>query len=116
MEAMGIEKIETGAGKLQIAKSPISVDIIDVESIPDEYKQVVTEIKVDKKKIYLCKIIGKRDYVTKNNETYYYLKFLINDEEREFLVAKDKYDIFTEGMNGQLTLLLDKVFIDFTII
>ena len=72
--------------------------------------------KVDKKKIYLCKIIGKREYVTKNNETYYYLKFLINDEEREFLVAKDKYDIFTEGMNGQLTLLRDKVFIDFTII
>ena len=51
-----------------------------------------------------------------NNETYYYLKFLINDEEREFLVAKDKYDVFNEGMNGQLTLLLDKVFIDFTII
>lgn len=51
MEYMGIEKIETGAGRLQIAKSPISVDIIDEKLIPDEYKQVVTEIKIDKKKI-----------------------------------------------------------------
>lgn len=51
MEAMRIEKIETGAGKLQIVKSPISVDILDEDLIPDEYKQVVTETKVDKKKI-----------------------------------------------------------------
>lgn len=51
MEYLGIEKIETGAGKLQIAKSPISVDIIDEKLIPEEYKEVVTETKVDKKKI-----------------------------------------------------------------
>ena len=51
MEYMGIEKIETGAGKLQIAKSPISVDIIDEKLIPDEYKEYVTEVKVNKKKI-----------------------------------------------------------------
>ena len=51
MELMGIEKIETGLGRLQIAKSPISVDIIDETLIPDEYKEVVTEVKVNKKKI-----------------------------------------------------------------
>lgn len=51
MEYLGIEKIETGAGKLQIARSPISVDIIDEKLIPDEYKEVVTEVKVNKKKI-----------------------------------------------------------------
>lgn len=51
MEIMGIEKIETGVGKLQIARSPISVDIIDEKLIPDEYKEIVTETKVDKKKI-----------------------------------------------------------------
>lgn len=51
MEVLGIEKIETGAGKLQIARSPISVDIIDETLIPDEYKEVVTEIKINKKKI-----------------------------------------------------------------
>lgn len=51
MEFLGIEKIETAAGKLQIAKSPISVDIIDESLIPDEYKEVITEVKVNKKKI-----------------------------------------------------------------
>lgn len=51
MELLGIEKIETGAGKLQIAKSPVSVDIIDEMLIPEEYKEVVTEVKVNKKKI-----------------------------------------------------------------
>ena len=51
MEYMGINKIETGAGKLQLAKSPISVDIVDEKLIPDEYKEIVTEVKVNKKKI-----------------------------------------------------------------
>lgn len=51
MEILGIEKIETGVGKLQIVNSPISVDILDKSKIPDEYKEVVTEVKVDKKKI-----------------------------------------------------------------
>ena len=51
MEAMGIDKIETGAGKMQIARSPISVDILDEKLIPEEYKEVVTEVKIDKKKI-----------------------------------------------------------------
>lgn len=51
MDLLGIEKIETAAGKLQIAKSPISVDIIDESLIPDEYKEVITEVKVNKKKI-----------------------------------------------------------------
>lgn len=51
MELLGIEKIETPVGKLTIAKSPISVEIINEDEIPNEYKTVVTEIKVDKKKI-----------------------------------------------------------------
>lgn len=51
MELMGIEKIETGAGKMQIAKSPISVDILDEKLIPDEFKMKSIEIKVDKKAI-----------------------------------------------------------------
>ena len=51
MEYMGIEKIETGAGKLQIAKNPISVDILDENLIPEEYKERVTTTKVNKKAI-----------------------------------------------------------------
>lgn len=51
MERLDIQKIETELGNLSIAKSPISVDIIDETKIPDEYKEVVFTTKVDKKKI-----------------------------------------------------------------
>ena len=51
MEVLGIEKIETPVGKLSIAKSPVSVDILDENLIPDEYKETVTTVKVNKKAI-----------------------------------------------------------------
>jgi hypothetical protein len=51
MELLGIEKIETELGKISIAKCPISIEIINADEIPDEYKTIVTEIKVDKDKI-----------------------------------------------------------------
>lgn len=51
MEALGIDKIETELGKISIAKNPISVEIIDEYKIPAQYKEVVTTVKVDKKKI-----------------------------------------------------------------
>lgn len=51
MEGNGINKIETDLGTLSIAKSPISVEIVNDEEIPDEYKEVIFTTKVDKKKI-----------------------------------------------------------------
>lgn len=51
MELLGIDKIETPVGKISIAKSPISVEVVDIDAIPGEYKTVVEEIKVDKTKI-----------------------------------------------------------------
>lgn len=51
MEGNGFTKIETGLGTLSIAKSPISVEIINEDEIPLEYKQEITTIKVDKKSI-----------------------------------------------------------------
>lgn len=51
MEVLGIEKIETPIGKISISKSPISVEIINESEIPEEYKEVVTSVKVDRKKI-----------------------------------------------------------------
>ena len=51
MELLGIEKIETELGKISIAKCPISIEIINADEIPDEYKTIVTDIKVDKDKI-----------------------------------------------------------------
>ena len=51
MERLNILKIETDTGTLSIAKSPISVEVVDEEKIPDEYKDVVFTTKVNKKKI-----------------------------------------------------------------
>ncbi len=51
MENSGIQKVETDLGSLSIAKSPISVEIVDENIIPDEYKEVIFTTKVDKKKI-----------------------------------------------------------------
>lgn len=51
MEGNGINKIETDLGTLSIARSPISVEIVNEENVPDEYKEVIFTTKVDKKKI-----------------------------------------------------------------
>ena len=51
MELLGIDKIQNELGTLQIAKSPISVEILDPEKVPQEYKEEITEIKILKDKI-----------------------------------------------------------------
>ncbi len=51
MEQGGFTKVETPLGTLSIAKNPISVEVIDKDLIPDEYKEKVVEIKVNKKAI-----------------------------------------------------------------
>ena len=51
MDLNGFLKIETGLGNLTLAKSPISVEIINENDIPEEYKEKLITIKVDKKKI-----------------------------------------------------------------
>ena len=51
MENNGFTKIETGLGTLSIAKSPASVEIVNEDEIPSEFKQEVITVKVDKTKI-----------------------------------------------------------------
>lgn len=51
MEKNGITKIETGLGTLSIAKSPASVEIIDEDKVPKEFKQEIVTVKIDKTKI-----------------------------------------------------------------
>ena len=41
MERNGITKIETGLGTLSIAKSPVSVEIVNEDEVPSEFKQEV---------------------------------------------------------------------------
>ena len=51
MENNGITKIETGLGTLSVAKSPTSVEIINEEEVPKEFKQEIVTVKIDKTKI-----------------------------------------------------------------
>ena len=51
MENNNIKKVETELGTLSIAQSPISVEIINEDKIPNEYKTEVVTINIDKKKI-----------------------------------------------------------------
>lgn len=48
MDRLGIIKIDTELGTLSISKNPMSVDIVNEELIPKEFKQEVVTIKVDK--------------------------------------------------------------------
>lgn len=51
MEHGGFTKIDTGLGSLSIAKSPISVEIVNEDQIPNNFKEEIVTIKVDKKAI-----------------------------------------------------------------
>lgn len=51
MQTNGILKVETELGSLSIAKCPISVEIIEEDKVPAEYKQKIETIKIDKKAI-----------------------------------------------------------------
>ena len=51
MERLEIQKIETELGTLSIAKSPISVEIVNEDEIPEEFKDTITTVKTNKKKI-----------------------------------------------------------------
>ena len=46
-----LDKVTTEIGVLSVAKNPISVEILNEEQVPNEFKTVVTEVKIDKKKI-----------------------------------------------------------------
>lgn len=51
LEKYGIDKITTDFGTITIAKNPMSIEIVDANDIPEEFKEKVETIKVDKNKI-----------------------------------------------------------------
>lgn len=48
MEQNGILKVDTGIGSLSISKNPMSVEILNEEEVPEEFKQEIKTIKIDK--------------------------------------------------------------------
>lgn len=51
MERNNITKIETVLGTLSITKNPASVEIVNEDEIPSEFKQEIVTVKIDKTKI-----------------------------------------------------------------
>lgn len=51
MENAGFTKIETTLGSLSIARSPISIEIVNEDEVPSEYKTKIVTTKTDKKAI-----------------------------------------------------------------
>lgn len=51
MENAGFTKIETRLGSLSIARSPISIEIVNEDEVPSEYKIEIVTKKTDKKAI-----------------------------------------------------------------
>ena len=48
MERLGLSKVETQLGILSVTKCPLSVEIVDEELVPTEYKEDVITTKIDK--------------------------------------------------------------------
>lgn len=48
MERLRLSKVETEIGTISIAKSPISVEIVDEDKIPNKYKKVTQTTSIDK--------------------------------------------------------------------
>lgn len=51
MKNANLKKVQTDLGIITLAKSPVSVEIINENEIPDKYKKEVVTTKIDKKKI-----------------------------------------------------------------
>lgn len=51
MEAMGVTKINTELGCMSIYKNPMSIEVVDEEKIPDEFKKEKVTTNIDKTSI-----------------------------------------------------------------
>ena len=73
-------------------------------------KNIFLEIK-KRKYIYHAKVIDKRHY-NDNERNLFYVKFLFNENEEEYLVPKYLYDEVQVGDEGEL-IIKDDYFEDF---
>jgi hypothetical protein len=51
MEKLGNKKLDTNLGRIALRKKPASLNIVDEDLIPDEYKKIIQTIKIDKAQI-----------------------------------------------------------------
>ena len=51
MEQLGSKKLDTNLGRISLRKKPSSLNIVDENLVPDEYKEVIQTVKIDKAQI-----------------------------------------------------------------
>ena len=51
MEQLGNKKLDTSLGRISLRKKPASLNIVNEELIPSEYKELVQTVKIDKAQI-----------------------------------------------------------------
>ena len=51
MEQLGSKKLDTNLGRISLRKKPSSLNIIDEDLIPAEYKEIIQTVKIDKVQI-----------------------------------------------------------------
>mgnify|MGYP003447794304 CR=1 FL=1 len=51
MEQLGNKKLDTNLGRISLRKKPASLNIIDEDLIPAEYKEIIQTVKIDKVQI-----------------------------------------------------------------
>jgi len=51
MQALNIEEISNGVHKARRCQSPLRIDIVNEDAVPDAFKKIETLVKIDKKAI-----------------------------------------------------------------
>ena len=51
MEQLGSKKLDTNLGRISLRKKPSSLNIVDEDLIPSEYKEIIQTVKIDKAQI-----------------------------------------------------------------
>ena len=51
MEQLGNKKLDTSLGRISLRKKPASLNIVDESLIPNEYKEIIQTVKIDKVQI-----------------------------------------------------------------
>lgn len=87
----------------------IFILLLNVYSFFKKNSSFFSDIKL--KKEYEAKVIGKRHYV-ENNRNLYYVTFVFDDKESEFIVSECIYNTLYINQEGILVLKYD-YFVDF---
>lgn len=51
MEQLGNKKLETSLGRISLRKKPASLNIVDENKVPEQYKELIQTVKIDKAQI-----------------------------------------------------------------